>query len=78
MAAVVTAALAASEVVRSFDHPAGPVRVLDALDLRVWAGELVTISGPSGSGKSALLSILCGFDRPDSGRVSLLGAPMTS
>ncbi|GDY28997.1 ABC transporter ATP-binding protein [Gandjariella thermophila] len=72
-----TAALAAREVVRWFGAPTGARRVLDAVDLDVRAGELVTIGGPSGSGKSALLAILCGFDRPDSGTVLLLGEPLT-
>jgi putative ABC transport system ATP-binding protein len=71
-----TVALAARRIVRSFGPPAVARRVLDAVDLDVHAGELVTIAGPSGSGKSALLSILCGFDRPDSGRVLLLGQPL--
>ncbi|MFD9890551.1 ABC transporter ATP-binding protein [Amycolatopsis sp. NPDC059027] len=62
---------------RSFAHPSGDVEVLRGLELHVDAGELVTVSGRSGSGKSALLALLCGFDSPDSGRVLLDGVPIT-
>jgi len=69
-------ALVANGIGRSFRQ----VEVLRGVDLAVAPGEFVTIGGPSGSGKSALLSILCGFDRPDVGRVlirdvELNGAP---
>ncbi|QFZ19350.1 ATP-binding cassette domain-containing protein [Saccharothrix syringae] len=70
--------LRAVGVERAFAHPSGPVRVLRGVDLAVAAGELVTLSGPSGSGKSALLSVLAGFDRPDAGAVELCGEVLTS
>jgi ABC-type lipoprotein export system ATPase subunit len=62
---------------RSFAHPSGDIEVLRGLELRVGAGELVTVSGRSGSGKSALLALLCGFDSPDSGCVLLDGVPIS-
>lgn len=61
---------------RRFPHPSGDVEVLRGLELSVDAGELVTVSGRSGSGKSALLALLGGFDSPDSGRVLLGGEPV--
>ncbi|SFB54889.1 putative ABC transport system ATP-binding protein [Amycolatopsis marina] len=61
---------------RRFPHPSGAVSVLRGLELRVSRGELVTVSGRSGSGKSSLLALLCGFDSPDSGTVLLDGEPM--
>ncbi|TNC18907.1 ABC transporter ATP-binding protein [Amycolatopsis alkalitolerans] len=61
---------------RRFSHPSGDVEVLRGLELSVAAGELVTVSGRSGSGKSALLALLGGFDSPDSGRVLLAGEPI--
>ncbi|MBB5956937.1 putative ABC transport system ATP-binding protein [Saccharothrix tamanrassetensis] len=63
---------------RSFEHAGGPVHVLRGVDLEVAAGELVTLSGPSGSGKSALLTVLSGFDRADEGTVELCGEVMTT
>ncbi|MFI9450576.1 ABC transporter ATP-binding protein [Amycolatopsis sp. NPDC052450] len=69
-------ALEAVGLRRRFPHPSGDVEVLRGLELSVAAGELVTVSGRSGSGKSALLALLCGFDSPDSGSVLLDGIPI--
>jgi len=68
--------LSARGVTRSYDHPEGAVEVLRGVDLDVAAGEVVTVSGRSGSGKSALFALLCGFDRPDAGTVAVGGAPL--
>jgi putative ABC transport system ATP-binding protein len=56
-------------------HRAGAVETtaLDAIDLRIEAGEYVAISGPSGCGKSTLLGLLGLLDRPTSGRYLLQG-----
>jgi ABC-type multidrug transport system fused ATPase/permease subunit len=43
--------------------------VLDGVDLRVAPGEFVTITGPTGGGKSVLLQILARLSDPTSGRV---------
>ena len=69
--------LTARGLTRAFPHPDGPLPVLRGVDLDVAAGELVTVSGRSGSGKSALFALLCGFDRPDTGTVTIAGAPVT-
>jgi putative ABC transport system ATP-binding protein len=73
----VVSVLSAAGVTRSF-RPAGSgglVEVLRGVDLELCDGELVTLAGPSGSGKSALLAILAGFDRPDSGTVTVPSRP---
>jgi len=56
-------------------HRAGAIETtaLDAIDLRIEAGEYVAISGPSGCGKSTLLGLLGLLDRPSSGRYLLQG-----
>ena len=47
----------------------GGRRVLDAVDLAVAPGEIVTIVGPNGSGKTTLLRAVLGAARPDAGQV---------
>ncbi len=47
--------------------------VLSGLDLTLEAGEIVVLQGPSGEGKSTLLNLLAGLDRPDAGEIWLKG-----
>jgi branched-chain amino acid transport system permease protein len=47
--------------------------VLDGVDLRVGAGEIVCLIGPNGAGKSTLLGILSGAVAADAGAVALAG-----
>ncbi len=52
--------------------------VLREVDLRVEAGEFVAIAGPNGGGKTTLLRLALGLERPTSGRVLLFGEPAAS
>jgi putative ABC transport system ATP-binding protein len=52
---------------------AGPVTILQGADLTVFPGELVSIVGPSGSGKSSLIAVAAGLEQPTSGAVRLFG-----
>ena len=61
------------QVALTLPSAAGPVDILRGLDLRVAAGERVAVVGPSGSGKSSLIAVAAGLERPSSGAVHLFG-----
>jgi lipoprotein-releasing system ATP-binding protein len=63
--------LRAAGIVKEFESPAGPLRILDNLDLELAAGEAASIVGPSGCGKSTLLAILGALEPPTSGLYTL-------
>jgi NitT/TauT family transport system ATP-binding protein len=49
---------------------------VEAIDLRVKAGEFVAIVGPTGCGKSTLLNAAAGLLKPSAGRVAIFGSPL--
>jgi phospholipid/cholesterol/gamma-HCH transport system ATP-binding protein len=51
----------------------GKQTVLDGIDLAVEAGETVAVLGRSGTGKSVLLKLLIGLQKPDAGSIRILG-----
>ena len=60
----------------SFRYGEGERQVLAHVDLTVESGERVGIMAPSGFGKTTLLKILAGYERPESGEVLLDGTPL--
>jgi lipoprotein-releasing system ATP-binding protein len=52
------------------------IRVLDGAEIRVLRGERVAVQGDSGVGKTTLLNLLGGLDRPDGGELRHLGIPL--
>jgi len=63
--------------VRGLRKAFGRNRVLDGLDLDIFAGEVVTIIGESGSGKSILLKAMMGLIEVDSGTIRFDGEEVT-
>jgi lipoprotein-releasing system ATP-binding protein len=61
--------LEARALSKTYRNAEVPVDVFSALDLAVEKGEMLAIVGPSGIGKSTLLHLLGGLDRPDSGSI---------
>src|SRR6185295_14004446 len=53
------------------------VTAVDAVDLAVEAGELVSLIGPNGSGKTTLFNCVTGYLPPDGGRVLFRGQDVT-
>ncbi|HHZ10961.1 MAG TPA: ABC transporter ATP-binding protein [Rhizobiales bacterium] len=68
--------LSLAGVRRSFDS--GRIVALDGVDLSIRSGESVALVGRSGSGKSCLVAIATGLDRPDSGAVFWQGRAISS
>ena len=58
----------------SFGYRPGQ-RVLERVDLRLGEGEFVAVAGPNGGGKTTLVRILLGLERPSEGRALLYGEP---
>ena len=50
-------------------------RVLEDVDLRIEEGEFVAIAGPNGGGKTTLVRLVLGLERPTAGRAVLFGEP---
>ncbi|HEX7758427.1 MAG TPA: ATP-binding cassette domain-containing protein [Caulobacteraceae bacterium] len=75
-AAAPDAPLALEGVTLTLPSAAGPVEILKGVDFLVRPGERVAVVGPSGSGKSSLIAVAAGLERPTSGRVRLLGADL--
>ena len=70
-------ALSLKDVSLKLDGNAGPVEILQGLSLDVASGETLGLIGPAGSGKSSLLMIIGGLERPSTGRVKVLGEDIT-
>jgi NitT/TauT family transport system ATP-binding protein len=67
----VTAALAFSNLSRSFETEHGPIEALRSVNAEIEAGQFTALVGPSGCGKSTLLHIAAGLDTQFSGWVVL-------
>ena len=68
--------IAFEEVGFAWDEARG--KVLEGLSFRLPAGETMMLVGPSGSGKSTIMELVLGFARPNSGQITINGAPIES
>jgi lipoprotein-releasing system ATP-binding protein len=71
-----TLAIRAENLARTYTGEGAPVTVFSGLSFVVPEGTLAAVMGPSGVGKSTLLHIVGGIDRPDAGRVEVLGSSL--
>ncbi len=62
-----------NDIVKTFPVGDSEVTVLKGLSLDIDNGEFISIVGPSGNGKSTLLNMITGIDRPTDGEVIVTG-----
>jgi putrescine transport system ATP-binding protein len=64
--------------VQSVSKHFGPFTAVDGVDLEIYKGELFSLLGGSGCGKTTLLRMLAGFETPSSGTIHIDGVDMTN
>ena len=73
-----TAMLEMTEVSKTYGTGTAQVNALRQVNLSVPRGELVAVMGPSGSGKSSLLTIAGSLEDPTSGQVRVNGSDLST
>jgi putative ABC transport system ATP-binding protein len=63
-------------VVKTYNSLAGSVTALQGINLQVYPGEFLIVTGKSGSGKTTLANIVTGLDRATSGEIWVNGTPL--
>jgi putative ABC transport system ATP-binding protein len=66
-----------SKLSKTFSQPGGDVRVLDSVDFHLLPTKSAALLGESGSGKSTMLHLITGLDKPDSGDIIFNGDVVT-
>jgi putative ABC transport system ATP-binding protein len=64
------------DVVKRFPVGDTEITILKGISVQVKPGEFVSVVGPSGNGKSTLLNMITGIDRPSAGEIIVTGQPI--
>ena len=73
-----TAFVQTHNLIKTFETPAGPLNVLRGIDLELARGDFVALVGSSGGGKTTLLNMLTGVDKPTSGMAFVDGVDVAN
>lgn len=72
------AVVSTTDLRKTYRRGRAEIEALRGVDLEVASGEMLVIMGPSGGGKSTLLHLIGGIDRPTSGKVVVAGQDLTA
>ncbi|MBV7339343.1 ABC transporter ATP-binding protein [Chloroflexi bacterium TSY] len=64
------------QLVKTYTNQAKPVTALKGIDIQVFPGEFLVITGKSGAGKTTLVNMITGLDRVTSGEIWINGTPV--
>ena len=68
-----TMVLSCRQLSKTYDSGTEEITVLNQLDFQVRAGQRIAVTGSSGCGKTTLLNLLAGLDKPTSGTITVAG-----
>ncbi|MBS7651016.1 MAG: ATP-binding cassette domain-containing protein [Candidatus Bathyarchaeia archaeon] len=63
---------------KTFKHGSSTISLFNGLSFRVDEGEFIAVTGPSGTGKTTLINLLAGLDRPTKGTIKIFGRDISS
>ncbi|MEX0718537.1 MAG: ABC transporter ATP-binding protein [Planctomycetaceae bacterium] len=72
-----TALVQVRHVAKRYHKGGETITPLDGVSLDVAQGEFLSLMGASGTGKSTLLNLIAGIDRPDEGSIAVAGTEIT-
>jgi len=73
----ISCAVSAADLSKTYELSGEETEVLKGVNLEVYPGEFVSIRGSSGTGKTTLLNLIGGIDRPTSGKIAVFGEDLT-
>src|SRR5512135_1735388 len=69
-------AIQTQQLVKVYKTAAGDYTALKGIDLQIGHGEFAAVLGKSGAGKSTMINLITGIDRPTSGEIIVNGTPI--